>query len=158
MHRTIIISLAIVLTSFSIGLAQEEAAASAAEAADTKISLKSPLECKLLCDSFMQLLSKEKYEEAFDIVKPYWPLPESEMSMLQMQTVTQLNTIAPRFGKITGYKFISEENVDDFVLKFVYAQKHQKHIVIWTLVFYKPEDTWIVNAVLFNDNIYQLFK
>lgn len=158
MYRIIIIFLAIVLTSFSIGLAQEEATTPAAEAADTKILLKSPLECKLLCENFMQLLSKEKYEEAFNIVKPYWPLPENEMSMLQMQTITQLNTIAPRFGKIIGYEFVSEKNINDFVLKLVYAQKHQKHIVIWTLVFYKPQDSWIVNAVLFNDNIYQLFK
>jgi hypothetical protein len=58
---------------------------------------------------------------------------------------------------VTGYSFVSQEQVEDFILKLVYVQKRKMHIIAWTFIFYKPHDRWILNAMRFNDEIDRLF-
>lgn len=123
-----------------------------------EMGLDSTDECRKLCDRFIRLLCEESYDEAFAIIKPYWPVPENEMLMLQTQTITQLNIIAPRYGGITGYELVSENKAGNFSLRFIYAQKREKHMIRWTFIFYKPRNKWMVNAVSFDDNISKVFN
>ena len=147
----------VVILVFALGLscfvfAQEEPAKVVVQ------PLKTPDECKVLCDNFTQLLDKDKFDEAFALLKPHWPLPENEIAVLQAQTITQLNTIATRFGGIIGSEFISKKVVNDFIAKFTYVQKRQNHIIRWEFIFYKPKDSWLVNAIRFDDTIDALLQ
>jgi hypothetical protein len=155
-YKRIAILILMVLCSFSFAVAQQEGAKVTTPV--TAVALKSIDECKALCESFIQLLDRSKFDEAFLILKPYWPLPENEIATLQMQTVTQLNTIAPRFGEIVGSEFVSKKVVNDFIVRFNYVQKRQNHIIRWDFVFYKPKDSWLINSVRFDDSIDALLQ
>jgi hypothetical protein len=119
-----------------------------------KIVLNSAEDCMQVSDRFMEIISSENYEEAFSFIKLYWPLPENELLMLQKQTMTQINIIAPRYGDITGYEFVSKEEIGSFALRLIYVQKRERHFIRWKFIFYKPLDRWIVNSLSYDDKLF----
>ena len=112
---------------------------------------------KKICDRFMQKIVAGKIEAAFAIIEPYFPIPESELSMIIIQTVKQLGMSEQRFGNPIGYEFIKEDEVKETLIKYTYLEKFDKHAVRWIFVFYKPEEKWLVNHFVWDDNIQALF-
>jgi hypothetical protein len=158
MKRIVIFIVVSVLCTYSIANAQQKMVAGVPKTDVSAAGLQSPGECKKLCENFVQLMVKGETNKAFEAIKPFWPLPESEIATLQMQTTSQLNTVAPRFGGIVGYEFISEEKVGNFILRYTYVVKYQKHIIRWVFILYKPQNAWVINIVKFDDNIKALFE
>jgi len=111
-----------------------------------------------ISDEFMQRVMSNNIPAAFELVEPYFPLPENEFSMLQMQSVKQLGMVGQRFGSQISYEFIKEASVNDIFIKHVYLQKYEKHAVRWTFIFYNPKDGWIINNLRWDDNIDDLFN
>jgi hypothetical protein len=82
--RNTLVLLLMFLFIFSPAMAQEEPQPQQAQEIKPLLN---PGGCKKLCDNFITLLNSQKYADAFNVLKPYWPLPENEISALQMQTV-----------------------------------------------------------------------
>ena len=114
-------------------------------------------DAKWLCELFMLTVVSVGIKEAFDGIKPYFAIPESEFLRLEMKTMEQFALIKPRYGDIIGYKLVSEEVVGGIVLRFTYLQQCEKHAVRWLFYFYKPEDTWTFNEFYFDDDLKDLF-
>lgn len=106
---------------------------------------------------FMQNVEDGEYTAAFNYASLYWPLPKPEIDALAYQTQNQLSMIAGRYGKITGTELIKTNKLGESWVRYTYLQKFENHSIAWNLVFYKPEDTWKVNAIIFNDQIHLLF-
>ncbi len=109
-------------------------------------------------EEFMKLVGVDEVDEAFQILKPYWIFPENEWTQLQIETSQDMAMIEPRFGQTLGYDFIREEIVKDTVLRLTYIQKRERHLIRWIFVFYKPYDRWILNALLWDDELEALFN
>ena len=107
---------------------------------------------------FMKLVGVDKVDEAFQILKPYWIFPENEWTELQIDTNQKMAMIEPRFGQTIGSEFVKEEMVMDTVLRLIYIQKRERHLIRWKFVFYKPNNNWILNACLWDDEIEALFN
>ena len=120
-------------------------------------ALKTPADTRQLAEFAMQLIAGDKVDAAFERLKPYWPLPANEVDSVVLKTIAARNTVSDRFGKTTGYALVREEKIADFLIRYTYAEKREKHILRWIFYFYRPADVWIVNSVTWDDNIQGLF-
>ena len=119
--------------------------------------LQSEKDIKKLADKFITEISKGAYKEAFNIMKPYWPIPEAEIDNLAYQTESQLKMAADRFGKLIGSEYIESNRIGVSYIRFIYIQKFANHATRWMIVFYRPMKHWKVNSVVWDDKPQQLF-
>ncbi len=115
-------------------------------------------ECKKLSESTMREIFGGNIPKAFALVKPYFPIPESEFATLQMQTIQQLGMIGQRFGAAVGYEFFEMEEVKNTFMQFIYVEKFERHFIRWIFVFYKPKNKWLLNSFRFDDEIKFFFN
>lgn len=120
-------------------------------------TLASPEEARALTDRVMRQISSGDIVAGLAALKPYSAIPEAEMDTLIGQTELQIPAIAMRFGETKGVEFICEERVGESLLQIVQLQKYEKSPMVWTFVFYKPDDRWLITAFYFHDNVAGLF-
>ena len=109
-------------------------------------------EAKRLCDKFMKHIVMREIEKAFDVIEPYFPIPETELYTMEMQSIKQLSMAERRFGQPIGYEFVKETSVGDTLIKIIYMEKFENTPVGWMFIFYKPKDKWVLNFFTWNDN------
>lgn len=112
---------------------------------------------KDFCDRFLTLMVEEDIEKAFNIVEEQWPFAIAEIQRLESSTIKQLDSVKGRYGNILGYELVKEEKIKDTFVKYIYVMKYEKHIIRWKFIFYKPDDSWILNSFNFDDSINELF-
>ena len=115
-------------------------------------------DAKWLCELFMLKLVNDTVQDAFNELQPYFPIPETEFAMLEMQTYQQLDLVKSRYGTILGYSLVEEQTISDTVLRFVYLLRFERHAIRWMFYFYKPDDTWFFNEFYFDDKIREFFE
>ena len=96
--------------------------------------------------------------EAYDAVKPYWPLPAVEIDGLANQMNTQWPMVKQRFGTSLAIEFVHTKKVADSFVEYTYLQKFERHALRWVIVLYKPADHWLINAVSWDDSVSLLFE
>jgi hypothetical protein len=119
--------------------------------------LSTPDDAKALADAAMRLIVSGKIDQAFDLLRPQWPVPSNEIDTVVLKTIQQRNLAEPRFGKTLGYTLTAEEKVKDFGIRYTFAEKRELHVLRWQFTFYKPDAVWKVNSVTWDDNIGALF-
>lgn len=115
-------------------------------------------EIREFSDNIISLAVSGKHKEAFDLAKPYWPIPEVEIDGVVNQVQLQAPMIEQRFGKSLSHEFITEKRIGNSLLRLYYLHKFEKHLMYWQLDFYKPENEWKINTIIFLDNIEPLFR
>jgi hypothetical protein len=115
-------------------------------------------ETRQLTDRAMNLFRQEKFADAYELLKPHWPLPAVEIEALANQMNTQWPVVRQRYGAAVGTEFIHERKVGGSFVQYTYLHKFERHAIRWVFVFYKPADRWLVNAVSFDDGISQMFE
>lgn len=121
-------------------------------------ALRQPLQTKKLCNNSVTLFSQNKIAESFSLLKPYWPLPQAELDNLSYQTKTQMAMLSKRFGKAIGTDFIRTQKAGNSFLKHTYILKFEKTSIRFICVFYKPQNSWLVNSITWDDKTSLLFK
>ena len=114
-------------------------------------------EVRALTQRSMDHVLAGRVDELFTVMLPYWPLPENEFSMLRMQTMTQRNVVGERFGATVGIALVYEQIIADSIVRITYIEKFERHIIRWVFTFYKPKDQWLVNSLVWDDDIDALF-
>ena len=115
-------------------------------------------QAKALAADVMQLIVKGQVKEAIALLKPNWPLPDTEMDMLALQITNQHDVVSNRFGSVVGFEFVHERHAGDFLYEVSYAEKHQRHFLHWQFYFYKADRVWLVNSVKFDDSVAPLLS
>jgi hypothetical protein len=113
---------------------------------------------KTFSDNMLGKLYAEKFQEAFDLAKPYWPLPEVEIDGVVNAINLQWPIVNKRFGKATGTEFIKQEQIGNSFLRYYYLHKFENHAIYWRFDFYKPDTEWKINTIQFLDDLDTLFK
>ena len=113
-------------------------------------------DARTLAQRAMERVVAGEVGELFDLLSPYWPMSQGELTVLRAQTVEQRKMIGQRFGATVGLVRADERLVADTVLRITYIEKFERHIVRWVFTFYNPGDGWIVNAILWDDEIDRL--
>lgn len=110
-------------------------------------------ELKQISTSIIKSHSEGDLENLFNILQKYSPLPEVEFQMAREKSITQLESIRPRFGDYIGYEFINSERVGDSIIRHDCIVKCQNHIIRWEFYYYKPQDKWFLNSFKWDDQI-----
>jgi hypothetical protein len=110
-----------------------------------------------LADAAMALIADDKIHEAMALLRPYWPIKSAEIDVAEEKTISTRNAVADRFGQFVGVSFVREDDVSDFLIRYIYVEKREHHILRWIFIFYRPKDVWVLNAELFDDNIQAFF-
>ncbi len=114
-------------------------------------------EPKEIAQEFFGKIKAGKIDEAYDGLFEGSGIPELKpqaFDMLKRQTASSL----PIHGTIINYELIYEEFFGTSLVRLVYLLKHEKVPTIWQFYFYKPDDKWFLNQVLFNDQFQLLQK
>lgn len=114
-------------------------------------------EARALADAAMERIAARDLRGAFALLAERWPLAEEEISGLVERSERQRAALEQRFGAPLGVAFVRQDAVDDTFVRFTYLEKFAHHALVWELYFYRPEDTWLVNGVVWNDEIGRLF-
>ena len=132
-------------------------ALAAAAHADTK-AISDTQAAKELAESAMKKFVAGDMAGGFDLLKPYWHLPDTEISQLVLQSIQQRSALQSRYGASLGYEYIAWTAVGDSLVRFVYLEKNENHPYTWQFYFYKAKDVWLVDGVGYNDRVQELFR
>lgn len=121
-------------------------------------SLKSEKKTLSFSNEMISLLFKEKFQEAFNSAKPYWPIPPVEIDSIVNKINQQWPLVNQRFGKAIGTEFIRKETIGKSFVRYYYLHKFQNHAIYWRIGFYKPSKEWKINSVVFLDSLDILYE
>jgi hypothetical protein len=111
-----------------------------------------------LADQAIDLASQEKFDEAYALLKPHWPMPEGEIDELAKTMKTQWPMVIGRYGAPVANEFVRERKAGASFIELTYLQKFERHAMRWRFMFYKSADQWMVNAVSWDDGVGELFE
>jgi len=109
-------------------------------------------------NGMIQLLYKEKFQEAFDSAKPYWPIPVVEIDGVVNQINQQWPIVRKRFGKAISTEFVKKESIGKSFVRYYYLHKFKNHAIYWRIAFYKSQENWKVNNIIFLDSLDTLYE
>lgn len=104
-----------------------------------------------ICGEAAALFASGDIDQAYGSLLPYWPLAKEEVENLAYKTRQQLEMVGSRFGQPLAGEFVQTVSAGDSLVRHVFLIKHEKHALKFSCVFYKPKDTWLVNAVQWDD-------
>jgi len=113
--------------------------------------LKSEKDLKRICKLFLDDIIVEKYEGAFEIIKPYFPVPAQMFKDIMEKSSQQLPTVKNKLGNSLGYGLVKEQKVGGLFIRYIYVQKFELSILRWQFTFYKPDKEWIISGLTFDD-------
>jgi len=119
---------------------------------------KEEAQMRSFADTFMDNIINKEFKKGFDSAKPYWPLPTVEIDSLVNQIKQQWPMIDQRFGKVVGKEFIKEERIGKSFIRYIYLHKFTNHALYWRINFYKPNDEWKINSIIYLDSLDALYE
>ncbi|THU01967.1 hypothetical protein E9531_08180 [Lampropedia puyangensis] len=111
-----------------------------------------------LCDAAVKLVAEQKIEQAFAALTPYWPLAREEINRLAGQTKSQFALLVRQFGAIVGQEWVRSRTGGKSLVQHLYMVKLQHHAVRVGCTFYRPEQTWQVHTIFWDDEIDALLE
>ncbi len=115
-------------------------------------------ETKAFSDKIVGLFVQEKFVEGLDLTKAHWPLKPVEIDGLANQIDQQWVMVRQRFGNATGMEYVKTERIGTSFIRHSYLHKFANHAIYWRIDYYKPTDEWIVNSIVFLDQLDELYE
>lgn len=110
-----------------------------------------------IANEVVSAVGQNNIEQAFDILKKYWPLSSAEVDNLKAHTIKQREVVQSRYGKPISIEYIKSSKVGDSMIQHTFIEKFEHHALKWQLSFYKPADKWIINSVYWDDKLSELY-
>jgi hypothetical protein len=104
-----------------------------------------------------ELFSQNKISQAFDALRPYWPLAENEIEAVEEKTLKYMNVIVDRFGPSIGIVKVKTETIADIALRETYLIRYEYTAIRVKIIYYQNNDGWIVNSFKWDDTFSEEF-
>ncbi len=117
------------------------------------IDEKTVLELKNRSDQFIGKIYETDYQGAFEYARTF-PLAISpeRIATLEETVQSQLSGILEIYGKILQAQYIGYNALSDFLLRFIYVVRFERHFIWWQLVYYRGEFDWQLSSIKYNDD------
>lgn len=104
-----------------------------------------------IAETFLARIGKGEVGPAYDELFAGSPLTAQpvQIDALKRQTEAAL----PAYGKTLGVELYEQQRFGEHLVRLIYIQRLEKHPLVWKFWIYKPESTWQVNTVTFNDQL-----
>ena len=109
------------------------------------------------CERIVNHIQRGEVESAFELMKSQWLFDPAEIDSAKEKTVSQLAGLPRRFGSPMAVAEVGVERVSDFLIRFTYVVKYERHLLRWLFTFYRARGSWILNAFWWDDNVSELF-
>ena len=110
-----------------------------------------------ICAQSAEKFASGDPDGAYALLANYWPLPKEEIQNLGYQSKTQLGMVSARFGAPVGAEHAQTTLVGQSLVKHLFLIKFENHALRFSCIFYKPRNKWLVNAVIWNDQLQDAF-
>lgn len=120
-------------------------------------ALKTKAEVVTHSNEVMALFGQAKFDEAFNVLRKYYPVSEVDYQNLKVKTTNNLESAQSAYGNITGEVFIKESNLKDVAIQRVYLVKYELILLRFTLVYYNSVNGYVINSFAWDDNFEELF-
>ncbi len=107
-------------------------------------------EPKEFVEEFFAYIKAEKVSQGYDILFAGSGIPAMKPQAVDMLK-TQTGSGLPMYGKILGSEKVREEKFGTSIVRLVYILKSEKAPTIWEFYFYKPQTSWFLGHIIFND-------
>lgn len=121
-------------------------------------TLESEQEARLFADNVMKSVVNGDIKAAFDKLKPYVGVPETEIDSVYLQSKAQRDQRKERIGNTIGYEFIASKRVGQSLFRLIYIEKTEKTIFFWSFYFYQVDKGWMLELFNFGDSLPALFQ
>lgn len=118
--------------------------------------LPAPQELKTNIDSFFGGLVEGNATKAFDGFVKGQPLAEKEEELKFMINMTQ--QALTLYGKSTANELIDTKSAGARLMTITYLTHHQKAPLRWKIICYKPQTSWIIIDIVFDDGFKEWFQ
>ncbi len=108
-----------------------------------------PAELKKNIDDFFAGLAEGNAVKAYEGLVKAQPLSEKEEEMKFMSNMTQ--QALTLYGKSTGSELVDTKSIGSRILSITYLTFHQRAPLRWKVICYKPQTSWILIDVVFDD-------
>lgn len=111
-------------------------------------------EPKGLAESFLKKIEAGTVDQAYDELLAGSTILEQgqQYQLLKGQTAAQL----PILGNALDFEFLEENRIGSSVAVLKYLARYEKDALTWSFVFYRPNETWIVTAIVFLSTVLYL--
>lgn len=121
-------------------------------------TLNNTSETREFAQELVTLFANEKFSEALNKSKKYWPLPEVEIDNMANKITMQWPVIQQRFGKAIGTELVKEQRIGNSFHRYYFLHKFENHAIYWRFDFYKAKENWKINRIVFKDDLDTLYE
>ena len=119
--------------------------------------LKSVEEVHAQAEKSISLIAMSEFDEAFEMLKKYWPQPGYQIDGLKETTAQQIPLLEDTFGSLKGYEYVNSKTIGTFGHVENYVLKYEKNALRIYLIYYNSGNGWAVNSLLWDDRWDYLF-
>jgi hypothetical protein len=115
-------------------------------------------ELKNVCAKFMDSFRLEKFQAAFDLLKPYSVIEDYKLDTIANTTKEQMKTLSTSYGKIISYEEVSEKEIKNDLTQLNYLLKFQQSFLRFSFILYNNGSGWTVTNLKYNEEIDDLLS
>jgi hypothetical protein len=107
---------------------------------------------KNLVNQVMKQASSGDLRGGFETAKKYTSAPDAEFEAMLGQAELQMPVMVSRFGKSYGYEVLRTDTVGESLVRVLALQKFEKHPTVWSFVFYRGQNGWLLDSIKYGDD------
>ncbi len=102
-------------------------------------------------NSFFKIYNTEGSDKALDYIST-----KNSLTIISRDKwnylKSKLDSINSTLGNFTGFELINEKKIAGSLVLFSYLVKHKNYPIRFIFVFYKPENHWLIDDVMFDSD------
>jgi hypothetical protein len=110
-----------------------------------------------ICDKFMDAFKSERFDKAFDLIKPYSVIENYKLDTLASTVSRQVGGLSSVYGKLIGYEQVSDKQVKYSLVKLVYMIKFEKGFLELHFILYNNGTGWTITNFKYDEKTDDLF-
>jgi hypothetical protein len=110
-----------------------------------------------VCAKFMVTFGRQKFSEAFDMLKPYSVIEKYKLDTMANTVKSQMVSLSSSYGKIISYEELSEKDIRSSLIQLLYLLKFEKAFLKFTFILYNNGSSWTITNFRYSDQIDDLF-
>ncbi len=110
-----------------------------------------------VCATFMESFKNEKFQEAFNLLKPYSVIENYQLDTIANTAKGQVQALNSSYGKIISYEALPEKNIKTSLVQLNYLLKFEHDYLRFSFVLYNNGTGWTITNFKYNSEIDDLF-
>jgi hypothetical protein len=106
--------------------------------------------------TFFKILQESPVEKAYDSILEGSPIASKSQDVQNL--INQTKNGFSLYGPFRSFEFISGSYAGTSIIRVSYITKNDRFPIRWQFTYYKPEQTWNLIHIEFDDKIGSLFE